>query len=138
MKKAAVPSASPNAPFERSGENDDRRFGQASRPRWCAVLVSDHTQLFLLERQAEHSSQEVLAADIVDPSRTQNNVSTFAGDDRLVALQLGLAIDAERASGIVLFVGTSLTAIVDVIGGVVDHQGTAARAFLCESRRSSD
>src|SRR5271157_5769538 len=86
--------------------------------------------------QAQHSAQEVLTANVIDPCSAQNDVRTSAGDDRLVALQLGLAINAQRAGGVFLFVGTGLAAIVDVIGGVVDQQRTAAGAFLRDSRRS--
>ncbi len=52
-----------------------------------------------------------------------------AGADRLLAVQLGLAVDAQGASGVVLAPGPLAAAIEHVVGAVVQQQRAAGLGF---------
>ena len=61
------------------------------------MLVTDHGQLFPFASQPQNRSQKILAADVVHPGRAQDDVSASGGGDGLLARQLGLTVNVERA-----------------------------------------
>jgi len=94
-----------------------------------APLVVDHGQARLLARQAQHGAGKVAAARGVDPAGAQDQVATGAAQDGLLALQLGLAVDVQRAGGVVLGPGPLALAVKHIVGAVV-HQQRAAGGGL--------
>ena len=99
------------------------QVGQQVRAGGCADLVVDDGQAFTLGRQAQHGLGEVAATRGVDPAGAQDQVPAAAGADELLALQLGLAVDAQGAGGGLLVAGSIARAVEDIVGAVVHQPG---------------
>ena len=99
------------------------QVGQQVRAGGCADLVVDDGQAFALGRQAQHGPGEVAAARGIDPAGAQDQVPAAAGADEGLALQLGLAVDAQGAGGGLLVAGSIARAVEDIVGAVVHQPG---------------
>src|SRR5438067_2160003 len=107
---------------------------EADRGRNAALIV-DHAQRLARLCLARDGEKEVPAAWPVHPARAQDEMSAAALDDRALAGELGAAVDAERIRRIVFDVSTTLRAVEDIVGGVVNEPRTDPLRFLGEHAR---
>ncbi|MNT40921.1 hypothetical protein D3C72_1772650 [compost metagenome] len=77
-----------------------------------------------LLRKAQHGFGKVAAARRIHPAGTEDKVLGTALGNRLLAFQLGLAIDRQRAGGIALLPRRGTAAVKYIVGAVV-HQPSA-------------
>ena len=98
-------------------------------------LVGDDTQAVAIGGQLEHGLGEVAAMRADHPAGAQDQVARVGGLQGQFAVALGQAVDALRVGGIVFDVGALLGAVEDVVGGVVDDEGTEPGGFLAENAR---
>ena len=107
----AVTSASSSAPV--------------GAPIWSSITCSRSRS----GGQPEHRAREVAAARRVDPAGAQDQVAAAAGADRLLAFELGAAVDAERAGGRVFVRAAAAAAVEHVVGAVVHQPGAERRGL---------
>jgi len=71
-----------------------------------------------------------------DPTGSKDEIPRSAGGESLLALQLGLAVEAERTGLVGFGVGARFFSIENVIRGVVDDQRSARGRLLAEQAGS--
>ena len=113
------------------GGNIGEQRGRGGYP----PLVGDDTQAVAIGGQLEHGLGEVAAMGADDPAGTQDQVARVGGLQCQFPVALGQAVDALRVGGIVFDVGALLGAVEDVVGRVVDDEGTEPGGFFAENAR---
>ena len=87
-----------------------------------ANLVIDDAELLALGRQTQHGAGKVAAACRIHPRGAKNQMLAVAVPNRLLASELGGAVDRQRRRCVVLAPGLRATAIKNVVGGVMHQQ----------------
>ena len=98
------------------------------------MLIGDNCEPVTLPGQPQDSQQEILAVGREDPAGAKDQIRSANGGDRLLARQLGAAIDIQRPGWIVFNPRARLGAIEDIIRRVVNEQASVAGGFLGERR----
>ena len=92
---------------QRAAQGMRGHVGQQVGTRGRAHLVGHHAELLAFGSQFEHRSRKVAAAGRIDPTRAKDQMAAAAGTHALLADELGAAVHAQRAGGIVFLQGCS-------------------------------
>src|ERR1700734_1160730 len=76
----------------------------------------------LLPRQSKNPAQEVGSTSVVDPRGAEDDMSAAALRDGLLPRKLAAAVYVKRPSCVVFGVRLRLSAVEDIVGGVMNHQ----------------
>ena len=93
----------------------------------AAPLVRDDAQRLVSPGGREHRAHEILAVGRIDPARAQHRHALPCREHRLLACELGAAIDAGGVRRVGFHVGRALQPVEDVIGADVDQRDAGAR-----------
>ena len=126
----------PNAGFVRYGADRMRGdVGQQVGAGRCTDLVVDHGQHVALAGQLDHGAREVAAARGVDPAGAKDQVLAAAGADVVLAVELGAAVNRQRAGRRVFAARAAAAAVEDIVGAVVDEPGAERLGLLGQHAR---
>ena len=112
------------------GADVRQQFGRGGRTH----LVSNHIQRLAFCCQAQHGLGEISAPRAINPTGAQNDVARVVLNC-LLARQLGLAVDAQRSGGVVLFPGAGARTVKHVVGGEVEQPCTQGSGLTRHARQ---
>ena len=98
-------------------------------------MVGDDAQAVAIGRQLEHGLGEVATMRTDDPAGSQDQVALVGVRQSEFAVALGKAVNALRVGGIVFSIGALLGAVEDIVGGVVDDEGSELGGLLAKNAR---
>ena len=117
-----------------SNRKDSRRdIRRIARP---TALVGDDGEPVAACGQPQHRLDEIRAERRIDPGRAHDREIVARLRDRLLAGQLGGAIDAERADRVRLQIGRAFRSIEDIVRRQMNDRDTEPRCRAGEHRRA--
>ena len=130
-----VPEPQLHQPALLGADQYRRGLRERAGPIGHAKLIGDDSQFVALGRQSPDRHQKVSTAQPVDPARAQRDARTIHRGNRVLPVQLALAIHVERAGPSVFDVRSRRDAVEHVIGRIVNQHGAEPLGFLGENRR---